>query len=170
MLSSNEWLSALFNFFESGGWVLYLLLAICMVLFTALMERLAYRIIKYPHQKRSLKRRYQLELSQYVWISKLCDLDMDLNVGFRLIKTLILVTPLVGLLGTVLGMVEVFEGLAVHGTGDVKVMAEGVASATIPTFTGMSVSVVGLLALGQLDHWRRSERQALLAWRQGRSI
>ena len=48
----------------------------------------------------------------------------------------IVLAPLLGLLGTILGMIEVFHILAVTGGGDAKAMAGGVAKATIPQWLG----------------------------------
>jgi biopolymer transport protein ExbB len=50
-----------------------------------------------------------------------------------LIKTLVALCPLLGLIGTVTGMIEVFDVLAISGTGNARSMAHGVAKATIPT-------------------------------------
>ena len=46
---------------------------------------------------------------------------------------------MLGLLGTVYGMIEVFEVLAVLGTGNPRAMSTGVAKATIPTMAGMTI-------------------------------
>ena len=52
--------------------------------------------------------------------------------------------PMRGLLGTVYGMIEVFEVLAVLGTGNPRAMSTGVAKATIPTMAGMTIALSGL--------------------------
>jgi biopolymer transport protein ExbB len=52
--------------------------------------------------------------------------------------------PMLGLLGTVYGMIEVFEVLAVLGTGNPRAMSTGVAKATIPTMAGMTIALSGL--------------------------
>ena len=51
---------------------------------------------------------------------------------------------MIGLLGTVYGMIEVFEILSFLGTGNPRAMSSGVAMATIPTMTGMVISLFGL--------------------------
>ena len=53
-------------------------------------------------------------------------------------------TPMIGLLGTVYGMIEVFEVLSFMGTGNPRAMSSGVAKATIPTMAGMVISLFGL--------------------------
>jgi len=64
-------------------------------------------------------------------------------MGF--IKTLISLLPLLGLLGTVTGMVQVFEAMTYSG-GNARSMAAGVSAATIPTMSGMVATLSGVLA------------------------
>src|SRR5690606_26850107 len=61
-----------------------------------------------------------------------------------MIAALIAICPLMGLLGTVTGMIEVFSVLATSGGGDAKQMAGGVSKATIPTMAGMVAALSGL--------------------------
>ena len=68
-----------------------------------------------------------------------------------IIKILIVICPLVGLLGTVTGMMEVFGQMSVLGSSDVKSMANGVSMATIPTMAGMVVALSGILFEKKLD-------------------
>ena len=69
------------------------------------------------------------------------NLRLKANMGF--IKTLISLLPLLGLLGTVTGMVQVFEAMTYSG-GNARSMAAGVSMATIPTMSGMIASISGL--------------------------
>ena len=62
----------------------------------------------------------------------------------KLLDGLIGLCPMLGLLGTVYGMIEVFEVLAVLGTGNPRAMSTGVAKATIPTMAGMTIALSGL--------------------------
>ena len=64
----------------------------------------------------------------------------------RVIKTMVALCPLLGLLGTVTGMIEVFNIMAVTGGGDAKSMAGGVQQATIPTMAGMVAALSGVFA------------------------
>ena len=54
--------------------------------------------------------------------------------------------PLFGLLGTVTGMIEVFQVMAFNGGGDARAMAGGVSKATLPTMAGMVVALSGVFA------------------------
>jgi biopolymer transport protein ExbB len=55
------------------------------------------------------------------------------------------IAPLLGLLGTVTGMIDVFEVMALSSSSNTRAMAAGVSKATIPTMAGMVVAVIGLL-------------------------
>ena len=57
---------------------------------------------------------------------------------------LIKLCPLLGLLGTVTGMIHVFDVMAVTGTGNARAMASGISLATIPTMAGMVIAIAGL--------------------------
>jgi biopolymer transport protein ExbB len=71
---------------------------------------------------------------------------MQINQYLPVIKTLVALCPLLGLLGTVTGMIEVFNIMAVTGGGDAKSMAGGVSRATIPTMAGMVAAISGVFA------------------------
>ena len=68
-----------------------------------------------------------------------------------LIQLLVVVCPLMGLLGTVTGMINVFDVMAITGTGNARAMASGISMATIPTMAGMVVSLVGLYFKTRFD-------------------
>ncbi|MBU73186.1 MotA/TolQ/ExbB proton channel family protein, partial [Spongiibacter sp.] len=70
-------------------------------------------------------------------------LTMRLNGSIPIIQSLVALCPLLGLMGTVTGMIEVFNIMAVTGGGDAKSMAGGVSKATIPTMAGMGAALSG---------------------------
>ncbi|MGB0733742.1 MAG: MotA/TolQ/ExbB proton channel family protein, partial [Pontibacterium sp.] len=127
-------------------------------------ERLSFRLFAYRKHRTRTFRHLSGESNLYKRQSELCNLDMALAQQFSLIKCLIALCPLVGLLGTVSGMIQVFESVSVHGTSNLKLMAAGIASATLPTMTGMAVAVVGLLFYSRLHKWAQAERQHLKQW------
>src|SRR5262245_24945072 len=63
----------------------------------------------------------------------------------RLMQTLVPMAPLLGLIGTVSGMLEVFDSMALRGSADARTMASGVSHAMLCTMTGLAVSITGLL-------------------------
>lgn len=73
-----------------------------------------------------------------------------------MIAVLAAIAPLLGLLGTVLGMIEAFDVIALFGTGNTKAMAGGISIALVTTQAGLLVAVPGLLVSGALV--RRARR------------
>jgi biopolymer transport protein ExbB len=66
------------------------------------------------------------------------------NQGLPMIQTLNVLCPLLGLMGTVTGMITVFEVMAIAGTGNARSMAAGVSMATVPTMAGMVGALSGV--------------------------
>ena len=81
------------------------------------------------------------------------------NVG--LIRSLVTVCPLLGLLGTVTGMIAVFEVMTYSGGGNARALAGGVSMATIPTLAGMVAALSGVYFVTWLDHKARLETEKL---------
>jgi biopolymer transport protein ExbB len=81
-------------------------------------------------------------------------------LNFDLVATCVALCPFLGLLGTVTGMIQVFEVLGYTGGGDARQMAGGVSQATIPTMAGMVAAISGVF--GQTYISRIAERETLL--------
>lgn len=64
--------------------------------------------------------------------------------GLTLIGVLAAIAPLLGLLGTVLGMIGTFDTIALFGTGNARAMAGGISQALITTQTGLLIAIPGL--------------------------
>ncbi len=65
----------------------------------------------------------------------------ELEKGLPLIKLLAAVAPLLGLLGTVTGMIATFQAISLFGTGDPKLMASGISQALVTTMLGLCVAI-----------------------------
>jgi biopolymer transport protein ExbB len=78
-------------------------------------------------------------------------LQQTLDARLAAIAVLAAVAPLLGLLGTVLGMIETFEVISVFGTGNSRAMASGISIALITTQTGLLVAIPGLLMSNRLN-------------------
>jgi len=83
--------------------------------------------------------------------------SMATNKGITMIQTLVALCPLLGLLGTVTGMISVFQVMAASGSGNVRAMAAGVSQATVPTMAGMVGALSGVLLVTLLT--RRAARE-----------
>lgn len=138
---------ALFEFLDKGGIVLWAILGLSFYLFALILERVVYLFLN--------AKKYELELvealNKRTVFFELIRLEYLAHKQFfkhhGLIKITIAMLPLMGLLGTVTGMIEVFEVMAMFGNSNPRLMASGVAKAIIPTMTGMAVAVFSILAL-----------------------
>lgn len=144
------------SFFEKGGVVLYVVFFIAIFLWTLILDRYIYLYRGYKKHKelmllevkeKTVEDKFKTAIKNYI----VEESKQKLNYGLSFIKTLIIVCPLVGLLGTVTGMIEVFDVMAIQGTSDVKSMANGVSMATIPTMAGMVIALSGILFEKRLE-------------------
>jgi len=65
--------------------------------------------------------------------------------GINLLKVIAMVAPLMGLLGTVTGMIKVFSDIVIYGAGDPSTMAGGISLALVTTVLGLCVAIPMLL-------------------------
>lgn len=71
-------------------------------------------------------------------------INVAMNAGFPVMQVLVPMSPLLGLIGTVTGMLEVFDSMALRGNADARSMASGVSQAMLCTMSGLAVSITGL--------------------------
>lgn len=161
------WLDPLQRLVEAGGSVLVVIALVAMVLFSLALERIWYFRITYRRARRALIRRWVSRDDHRTWSARTLrevwtrELVARLRRPLPWLKLLVALCPLLGLLGTVTGMIAVFDGLAMSETSQARAMADGVARATLPTLTGMAVAVVGLLFTSRLEYIIRREDQRL---------
>jgi len=153
----------LFIFFETGGEGLIGLFGVTLVMWTIILERFAYLRSGYPEQAQVLLRGWGERAERKSWHADqikaqlASQVTQDLTRFLPLLKTLIAVCPLLGLLGTVTGMIEVFDVMAIAGSGNPRAMASGVSRATIPTMAGMVAALSGVYFSARLSLLTRQE-------------
>src|SRR5690606_19314671 len=69
----------------------------------------------------------------------------DLERYLRTLGTIATIAPFLGLLGTVLGMIEMFAGISTRGVGDPSIVAGGISQALIATATGLAVAIPSVI-------------------------
>jgi biopolymer transport protein ExbB len=150
------YIDELMHFFDRGGSVLYIVFIIAFFLWGLLIDRFIFLYFSFKSHKQNILKtmkessfdpKFKDEIQTYI----VDDIRLKANDGLDFIKTLIIICPLVGLLGTVTGMIEVFDVMAIMGNGDVKSMADGVSMATIPTMAGMVIALSGILFEKKLE-------------------
>jgi biopolymer transport protein ExbB len=154
---------------ELGGPILGIILLMAFVMWALLFERLYYLFAEYPSELAAAKASWTARGDHRSWFAEQArnalagDIARHLNQNFSLIGTLIKVCPLLGLLGTVVGMLEVFDALAATGSNNPRSMAAGVSKATVSTLAGMVVAIVGLLVLSLSERRAQAARENLPA-------
>ena len=83
----------------------------------------------------------------------------SLERGLPTLETIAGIAPLMGLLGTVLGMIKVFTVISQQGTGQASLLAGGISEALITTATGL---VIGILALIMYNYYSNIAEQYIL--------
>jgi len=156
------------TFLNQGGPILLVIAIAAFAMFAFVMERLAYYGMAHRPFVRSLRDNWTNRADHKSWrahavrdeyVSQV-KAKTEANVG--IIKTLVAIAPLLGLLGTVYGMIEVFDVMALSGSSSARLMAAGVFKATIPTMAGMVVALFGL-ALGNYVERRGRRETAMFA-------
>ena len=165
------WLSeireAFYSFFETGGDVLYLILAATVLMWTLIIERLWFFRQSYPRLAQRVEADWHRRRDRSSWhalrIRRLLisELRVELRRFLPLIRTLITLCPLLGLLGTTTGMIEVYDVLALAGTGTPRAMAAGVSKAMVTTMAGLVAALSGVFFASRLESWAREEAQRL---------
>jgi biopolymer transport protein ExbB len=87
--------------------------------------------------------------------------QLAVSSSIAMIQTLVALCPLLGLMGTVTGMITVFQVMAASGSGNVRAMAAGVSQATIPTMAGMVGALSGVLLITLISRRAASEVEFL---------
>ena len=83
--------------------------------------------------------------------------EIEMLRNLKIIPVLIALLPMFGLLGTVTGMIQVFDVMAYLGSGNPRAMADGVSAATIPTMSGMVIALIAIPFATQLDRRYKKE-------------
>lgn len=163
----NELYLVAMDFMHRGGPVMWLIAGLAVVMWGLVFERAWYLLQGFRDDVSQSQRRWQhyqrrsRQQRQSVRLSLSSNLQHKLDHRLALIKTLILLCPLVGLLGTVSGMIAVFDVIAFTSMGDIKLMAAGVSRATIPTMASMVVAISGIFAFGFLKKQADKQKQTI---------
>ena len=143
-------LHALQAIIETGGPVIYVIMSVALLLWLLIIERYWFMLRQHAKNLTHCLTIWQTREAPGNWCSQkikqeiISTLAIELNNHISTIKTLIAICPLLGLLGTVLGMIDIFDVLTITGTGNARAMADGVSQATVPTMAGMVVALSGI--------------------------
>lgn len=158
---------AIQKFIELGGGVLWWIMLVLFFMWTFIVERYWYFNVTHPRRMRKTVATWDARADTTSWYAKrirdamISEVHEALNRGLPMLKTLIAICPLLGLLGTVTGMVQVFDVMALSGTGNARAMAGGVSKATVPTMAGMVAALSGVYFASRLETGVSTETEKL---------
>jgi len=138
------------QFLNTGGDVLWIILGVSICLWSLIVERFIYFKQAYPQKREQWLAGWESQIDKnsqqalFIRDSIISEAKINMQTTVPIIKMLVALCPLLGLLGTVTGMIHVFDVMAVTGTGNARAMASGVSQATIPTMAGMVIAIAGL--------------------------
>lgn len=167
MIGFYEALTAIRDFMELGGNVLWGIMFVLFLMWTFIVERLWYIYRVYPEKKRATISEWESRVDTTSWYAKrireglVSEVSLALKHNVGLIKVLIAICPLLGLLGTVTGMIAVFDVMTYSGGGNARAMAGGVSMATVPTMAGMVAALSGIYFGTWLEHKAQTETEKL---------
>ena len=138
------------EFFEAGGPVLWGILLVTMIMWTLIIERFWYFKNLMPSLTNDALNQWGTVSNKGDWYSMrirdqiISEVSAETRKFILTIETMMQILPLLGLLGTVVGMIKVFDVMTFFGTGNARLMASGVSQATIPTMAGLVAAISGL--------------------------
>jgi biopolymer transport protein ExbB len=159
--------AAVTDLIEGGGPFVAWILLTCFVMWTLVVERYLYFSRVLPREAAESLTRWCARTDHKSWCARqirqamISRLNAGMTSNLRLMKVLVPLSPLLGLIGTVSGMLEVFDSMALRGSADARTMASGVSHAMICTMTGLAVSITGLYPVHYFDSRARRQTELL---------
>jgi biopolymer transport protein ExbB len=135
---------------ELGGPVVLWIFAACVLMWAIVIERYWYFRHVLPYDAQRLLQQWMSRPNRQSWTSRqvrramISRLNSGMSANLQVLRVLVPMCPLLGLLGTVSGMLDVFDSMAARGSADARSMASGISEAMICTLTGLAVSITGL--------------------------
>jgi biopolymer transport protein ExbB len=151
--------NAIGDFMYAGGDVLILIAVLTFALWTMIVERYWYARTQHRQEIARVVAIWESRDDTMSWHAHqirralISEVSNKARRGVGMIQTLVALCPLLGLLGTVTGMIEVFDVMALTGSSNARAMAAGVSKATIPTMAGMVAAISGLYFSVHLGNW-----------------
>ncbi|MGK7296531.1 MAG: MotA/TolQ/ExbB proton channel family protein [Candidatus Wenzhouxiangella sp. M2_3B_020] len=167
MVALYNLLESIRGFIELGGNVLWAIMVVLLLMWTLIIERYWYLLRIFPKERRAAIEEWEARSDHRSWHAHrvkeelVSGVNQHLQRNVSMIQTLVAICPLLGLLGTVTGMVAVFDVMAFFGTGNARAMAAGVSKATIPTMAGMVSALSGVYFASYLDRKASIETEKL---------
>ena len=159
--------SAIAELVDGGGPFVYLIFTCGVILWTLVFERYWYFARVLPREVRAAVEKWSQREEHHSWCARqiraamISRINGGMTGNFPLMQVLVPLSPLLGLIGTVSGMLEVFDSMALRGSADARTMASGVSHAMICTMSGLAVSITGLYPVHYFRSRAKKETELL---------
>ncbi len=151
----------------AGGPAVFWILMASLVMWTIVIERYWYFERVLPVMAAEMLKNWESRTDHKSWYAHqirramISRLSVGMTANFQVLRILVPLCPLLGLLGTVTGMLEVFDAMAAKGSADARTMASGVSQAMVCTLTGLAISLTGLYPVHYFKSRARFETEML---------
>ena len=151
--------------FDRGGVVLLAILLLSTLMWILIMERYWYFLQHHGQLVGQAVAQWQIRSDHSSWQARrireglLSELSAKAGRFLIPIHTITNILPLLGLLGTVIGMINTFDVLMVFGTGNGRGFAEGISQALINSTAGLVTAIAGLYFSNRLQRRFEKEQQ-----------
>ncbi|MCY4321666.1 MAG: MotA/TolQ/ExbB proton channel family protein [Bdellovibrionaceae bacterium] len=155
-------------FLSAGGPVLWLIFFVLLICWFLIFEIFYYFYKMYPLQKQKIQKIWLKREDKNSWFALkireevVSNMTQQMSRWISIIKTLVIISPLLGLLGTVTGMISIFDIISISGTGNPRLMASGISLAVIPTMAGLVTALSGLYFGSYFDKKLQREKNSFL--------
>jgi biopolymer transport protein ExbB len=150
-----------------GGPVVVWIFLCCVLMWSITLERYWYFSRTLKSEASAALKVWSARTDKFSWRSRqirsamISRLNSAMSSKLGVLRVLVPMCPLLGLLGTVSGMLSVFDSMAARGSADARSMATGVSEAMICTLTGLAVSITGLYPVYYFKRRVRMETEQL---------
>jgi biopolymer transport protein ExbB len=152
---------------QGGGPFVFWIFLCGVLLWTLIIERYWYFSRVLPTDAKEMLDKWRARADHLSWSARqirqsmISRLNAAMTANLPLMRVLVPLSPLLGLIGTVSGMLEVFDSMALRGSADARTMASGVSHAMICTLTGLAVSITGLYPVHYFTSRAKRETELL---------
>lgn len=152
---------------DGGGPFVFWIFSCGVVMWTLLLERFWYFKQVLPAEAKAALEAWNARRDHVSWCARqvrqtmISRVNLNMTANFPLMRVLVPLSPLLGLVGTVSGMLEVFDSMALRGSADARTMASGVSHAMICTLSGLAVSITGLYPMYYFTSRAKRETELL---------
>ncbi len=159
-----EQIAAIRDFVERGGNVLFVLAFVTAIMWALIYERFWYFRTAHRQEVKRVQELWEARTDHGSWTAHqirrmlTSEVRLKLQSGIGPIHTIVKLCPMLGLLGTVTGMIEVFDVMS-GGSGNARGMAAGVSKATLPTMAGMVAALSGMIFSTQISRFAVDESE-----------